>query len=295
MKEKDALDRPRLVLVTGLSGSGKSTAAKALEDAGYYCVHNLPWPLLKRFLSDPVAQVGGRRPIALVTDVRAAGFAESVPQLLLDVDRKNFRFVVLFLEASEESLVRRFSETRRSHPLGDGDRPLIEGIRREKELLSELRGQAGLVFDTTDWSVHDARREIYREFTDSPEEAPEMVVSLVSFGFKHGIPSTSDLLFDVRFLANPYFHPHLRELSGKDAPVREFLEAQDEFGELCERLTDLLLFLLPRFRRDNRSYVSLAIGCTGGRHRSVATAEYLNKVLSEKGWTVRLKHRDCER
>ncbi len=295
MSENDAPDRPRLVLVTGLSGSGKSTAAKALEDIGYYCVDNLPWPLLKRFLADPIAQVGQRRPIALVTDVRAAGFAESVPQLLNDVDRKNFRFVVLFLEASEESLVRRFSETRRSHPLGDGDRPLIEGIRREKKLLSELRGQAGLVFDSTGWSVHDARREIYREFTDSPEDAPEMVVSLVSFGCKHGTPSASDLLFDVRFLANPYFHPRLRQLSGKDAPVREFLEGQEEFVELCQRLLDLLLFLLPRFRRDNRSYVSIAIGCTGGRHRSVATAEHLSRKLTEAGWTVRLKHRDCDR
>ncbi len=286
---------PTLVLVTGLSGSGKSTAAKALEDLGYYCVDNLPLPLLKAFLADPVAQVGEAVNIALVTDVRAAGFADAFPGLLTEVDRRHFRFVTLFLEASEEALVRRFSETRRSQPLASGDRPLIDGIRREKELLVELRGQANLVFDTSDWSVHDVRREIYREFANEVDDASRMVVSAVSFGFKHGIPAGSDLLFDVRFLPNPYFIPGLRELSGMDEPIQKFLGQESDYVEMVNRLEDFLRFLIPKFQKENRSYLSVAIGCTGGRHRSVSVVEELTRRLSGGAWTFRSRHRDCGR
>lgn len=295
MNANENLERARLVLVTGVSGSGKSTAAKALEDVGYYCIDNLPLPLLRLFLADPVAQVGGQRKIAVVTDVRAHGFFEQMPEILAVVDRSRYDFVLLFLDASREALVRRFSETRRSHPLAAGDRPVIEGIRRERELLAAVRGSADLVFDTSDWSVHDVRGAIYREFGGEQSGAPQMVVSLVSFGFKHGIPSGSDLVFDVRFLANPHFLPALRELSGCDPPVLEFLEAEQDFPDLLARLEDLLLFLLPRYRLENRSYLTIAIGCTGGRHRSVAACERLSRRLEARGWTVRLHHRDLER
>lgn len=286
--------KARLLVISGLSGSGKSTAANALEDIGYYCVDNLPLPLLETFLADPLAQVGDHRTrLAVVTDVRAPGSAEVLPRLLEKVDRQRFELTVVFLEATEGALLRRYSETRRSHPIGGGERPVIDGIRREKELLAALRGRADLIFDTSDWSVHDVRREIYREFADGAEGS--LTVSLVSFGFKHGIPAGSDLVFDVRFLPNPYFIPNLREQSGQDRPVQEFLEEQEDFRELRRRLEDLLGFLLPRYQRENRSYLSLAIGCTGGRHRSVAICESLAKSLGRAEWRVRLRHRDLDR
>ncbi len=284
---------PRLLVISGLSGSGKSTAANALEDIGYYCVDNLPLPLLRAFLTDPLAHVGDRHLIAVVTDVRTPGSADVLPELLAEIDRQRFELTVIFLEASEDALLRRYSETRRSHPLGLGKRPVIDGIRREKELLAPLRGLADLILDSSDWSVHDVRREIHREFAEGREAA--LTVSLVSFGFKHGIPAGSDLVFDVRFLPNPYFIPGLRQLSGRDREVKDFMDAQQDFHELTERLEGLLAFLLPRYQRENRSYVTLAVGCTGGRHRSVALCERLSTRLTNEDWSVRLRHRDVER
>lgn len=288
-------ERPRLVLITGLSGSGKSTAAKSLEDIGFYCVDNLPLPLLRSFLRDPLALVGAYRRIAVVTDVRAPGFSDTMPQLVAEIDRQRFDFTLLFLDAADEALVRRFSETRRSHPLAGGNRPLIDGIRRERELLADIRGAADLVFDSSEWSVHDFRREIYREFADEGEGSAPMVVSLVSFGFKHGIPMGSDLIFDVRFLANPHFRPDLREKTGRDADVQAFLDSQDEYREFLAKLEDFAAFVLPRYRRENRSYLSMAVGCTGGRHRSVAVCEHLAARLRKGGWRIRVSHRDVDR
>lgn len=285
---------PKLVLITGLSGSGKSTAAKALEDIGYLCVDNLPLPLLRILLSDPAGHAPGRSHIAIVTDVRVPGFAETLPQLVAEIDRNQVELLLLFLEASEESLVRRYSETRRSHPLAGGG-SLIEGIRRERTLLAELRGVADLVFETSDWSVHDVRRAVWRELADEGQADAAMVVSLASFGFKHGIPYGSDLVFDVRFLPNPHFLPGLREQTGRDKPVQAFLEEQPDFRELLSRLESFLLFLLPRYRHENRSYLTIAVGCTGGHHRSVAVCEALATRLGTKGWNVRLNHRDLER
>ncbi len=286
--------RCRLVLITGLSGSGKSSAANSFEDLGYYVVDNLPLPLLEPLLADPSGLVEGRDRIAVVTDVRAPGFAERFPGLVSGIDRSAVDLTLLFLEASDEALVRRFSETRRPHPLACGG-ALIESIREERRLLAELRGQADLVFDTTEWSIHETRRQVYREFAGERGEEPPLTVSLVSFGFKHGIPYGTDLLFDVRFLPNPYFVPDLREKTGQEAAILDYLGGQPEFAELIGRLGDLLLYLLPLYRRENRSYVSIAIGCTGGRHRSVAVAELLSRSLIEAGWAIRLVHRDLGR
>jgi len=285
--------RVNLVLVTGLSGSGKSIVAKCFEDLGYYTVDNLPLPLLEIFIDNPQQLVRGHDRIAVVTDVRAPGFAEEMPRLLANIDRERVAVTLLFLEASDEILVRRFSETRRPHPLAS-DAPVIDGIRREKEMLAELRARADMVLDSSEWSIHEIRTHVYREFSGTRAE-PGMVVSLVSFGFKHGIPYGTDLLFDVRFLANPHFVPGLRAQTGQDAPVQEYLDQQPDFPDLLDRLNDLLLFLLPRYRRENRSYLSVAVGCTGGRHRSVAVCERLKARLEQKGWPARVIHRDINR
>jgi UPF0042 nucleotide-binding protein len=293
-KTPPASPKARLVIITGLSGSGKSIVAKCFEDLGYYTVDNLPLPLLRLFLETPLELVPGYDRIAVVTDVRAPGFAEEFPRLLAEVDRDRIEPTLLFLETSDEVLVRRFSETRRPHPLAP-DRPVIEGIRHERELMADLRGRADMVFDTSEWSVHEIRSQVYREFAGNLGEEPGMVVSLVSFGFKHGIPYGTDLLFDVRFLSNPHFVPGLRELTGQDAGVQEYLAEIPDYGELMERLTGLLLYLLPRYRQENRSYVSVAVGCTGGRHRSVAVCERLRSELVKEGWPARVIHRDIGR
>lgn len=285
--------RLRLVLITGLSGSGKSVVAKCFEDLGYYTVDNLPLPLLRELLERPGELVCGHQRFAVVADVRAPGFAEEFPRLVAELDAGGARPTLLFLEASDEALVRRFSETRRPHPLSP-DQPAIDGIRRERELLAGLRHRADLLFDTSHWSIHESRTQVYRAFSAAGEQ-PEMVVSLISFGFKHGIPLGTDLLFDVRFLANPHFVPGLAEQTGQDAPVMEYLQLQPDFEEVVGRLGDLLAFLLPRYRRENRSYLSVAVGCTGGRHRSVAVCEQLNRRLAAAGWPARVVHRDIAR
>jgi RNase adapter protein RapZ len=292
--EKAPPARARLVIITGLSGSGKSVVAKCFEDLSYYTVDNLPLPLLRTFLDNPLDLVRGHDRIAVVTDVRAPGFADEFPRLFAEIDRQRVEPTLLFLECSDEVLVRRFSETRRPHPLAP-DRPVIEGIQRERDLLAELRAKADMVFDTSQWSIHEIRSQVYREFATHPGEEPGMVVSLVSFGFKYGIPYGTDLLFDVRFLPNPHFVPGLREKTGQNAEVMTYLEQQPDFEELIQRLTDLLTYLLPRYRRENRSYLSVAIGCTGGRHRSVAICERLKGALDGQGWPARLIHRDIAR
>lgn len=282
----------QLVLITGLSGSGKSSVAKCFEDLGFYCVDNLPLPMLRALLEDPQKYVEEHQRIAVVTDVRAVGFAEEFPRLVREMVGSDIQPTLLFLEADEQTLVRRFSETRRTHPLA-GDRHLLEGIRQEKDLMAQVRGAADRVFDTSRWTIHDARNHVFQDFAST--SAPQgPVVSVVSFGFKHGIPAGTDLLFDVRFLPNPYFVPDLKPRSGKDAAVRQYLEDQPDYEELLEHLERFLQFALPRYRSENRSYVSVAIGCTGGRHRSVAVAEELARRLSDREWASRVLHRDIE-
>lgn len=277
------------VLITGLSGSGKSGAVKAFEDLGFYCVDNLPLPLLEDLLVDPTAVLGDSRlPLAVVTDTRTPGFIAGLPALL---DRLPLSPRVVFLEASDEVLVRRFSETRRRHPLAI-DQPLIDSIHQERELLAELRGRADLVFETSDWTIHDLRRQIQREFKLGETDDQTMTVSVMSFGFKHGLPYGADSVFDVRFLPNPHFQPDLRPKTGREPEIVEFLAQHDEYHEWLARLFDFVEFLLPRYRREARSHLTLAIGCTGGRHRSVAVAEALAGRLRESGWRVHLQHRD---
>jgi UPF0042 nucleotide-binding protein len=287
------MDRKQLVLITGLSGSGKSTVAKCFEDLGFYLIDNLPLPMLKELLQDPRKFVTGHGRIAVVTDVRAPGFAQEFPHLVSDFEDSDIQPTLLFLEADEQTIVRRFSETRRSHPLAGG-RHLLEGIRQERELMAQVRGVADRVYDTSRWNVHDARKQVFEDFAASVSAKPLPVVSIVSFGFKHGIPGGTDLLFDVRFLPNPYFDPELKPQSGKDAAVRQYLEKLADYGELLGHLETFLKFALPRYQAEHRAYVSVAIGCTGGRHRSVAVAEELARRLVDEGWASRVLHRDID-
>jgi UPF0042 nucleotide-binding protein len=276
------------VVITGLSGSGKSSAAKCFEDAGYYCVDNLPLELLERLLLERERLVPGTDRIAVVADVRSPGFVEKFPAVL---DRSRGA-ILLFFEALDDVLVRRFSETRRPHPLAL-DRTVAEGIREERALLSPLRARADLVIDTGEWSVHDLRQHIFREYANLVTSG--LVVSVTSFGFKYGIPKGADLLFDVRFLPNPYFVSGLREKTGNDPEVQEFLHAEPEFGEVQEKLEDFVRFLLPRYQQENRRYLTIAIGCTGGRHRSVALAEALARTLRTENQAIQINHRDIDR
>jgi UPF0042 nucleotide-binding protein len=286
--------RARLALITGLSGSGKTTVANGLEDLGYFVADNLPLDLLEQFLADPVRYAGGRDRIAVVADLRCAGFDVEGPRLWREIDRRHLAPTLVFLESSEGTLVRRFSESRRPHPLGC-DMPIAAAIARERELLADLRGLADLVLDTSEWSTHEMRSLVYREFGREAGHEPEMTVSLVSFGFKHGLPNGADLVFDVRFLSNPHYVPELRERTGLEAPVLDFLSEQADFGELLARLDEMVAFLLPRYRQENRAYLTLAVGCTGGRHRSVAVAEQLGERLRARGWKVGVRHRELER
>ncbi|HUP25365.1 MAG TPA: RNase adapter RapZ [Thermoanaerobaculia bacterium] len=297
MTTTDTRPRIRLALITGLSGSGKSSVAKCFEDLGYYCMDNLPLSLLRPLLRHPVDHLGAETDrVAVVTDVRAPGFAKELPLLLQELEDAAVDTTVLFLEASDESLVRRFSETRRRHPLTlDGDTSLHDAILEERRLLANLRGAADMVFDTSEWSIHEIRRQVWERFAEDTPHRPHLVVSLISFGFKHGIPYGTDLLFDVRFLENPHFVPDLRALTGIDARVVQYLESGTEFNELVDRLEQLMLFLLPRYRDEKRSYLSLAVGCTGGRHRSVAVCERLAHRLDSAGWPTRIDHRDLDK
>lgn len=294
MAENERTPKLRLVLITGLSGSGKTSVANAFEDLGYHTVDNLPLPLLEILLAAPAKIVPDQTSLAVVADVRTPGFHEVLPRLWEQLDRERIQPTLIFLEAPDESLVRRFSETRRPHPLAV-DRPVIDGIRQERQLLTDLRGLADRVFDTSEWNIHDVRQKINREFADHPAQGGGMFLSITSFGFKHGIPYGTDMLFDVRFLPNPHFVPGLREQTGRDEAVKVFLEEKAEFGELVERLSNLLLYLLPLYQAQDRSYLSVGIGCTGGRHRSVATAVQVGQRLADSGWPAQVLHRDVEK
>ncbi len=288
-------EKEGFVVVTGLSGSGKSLAHRCLEDMGWFCIDNLPTDLIPK-LSDMKALGGpGLNRLCLTVDVRESRFADQFPGQLTRLRARHERVQVLFLEANEQSLLRRFSETRRRHPLA-GDRPLGEGIAAERELLAAVRADADVVLDTSSWTGQDLRDELWKRFGDSDGAAADrLTVALVSFGYRHGLPPQADLVFDVRFIPNPYYVPHLRPLSGRDQPIKDFLAGRPEYAEFQEHLERLLDFLLPAYRREGKSYLTIAIGCTGGRHRSVAVSEALQAHLNEKGVAASLSHRDCDR
>ena len=283
---------PRLLVITGLSGSGKTHVSRALEDAGWFCVDNLPSALVPAF-ADLVRSSPELRRAALVVDVRERGFPEAFPAVYRRLKaRGGLAPALLFLEADERSLLRRFSETRRPHPLA-GAEPAIEGIRAERVALAPLRKVADVILDTSAFTVHQLR-DYVRERYDVRTEGRRMSVSVLSFGYKHGVPPEADLVFDARFLPNPNFVPRLRRLSGNDAPVVAYLKRQPETAAFLKRVMALVRYVLPRHEREGRSYLTVALGCTGGRHRSVMLANEVGASVRTRGFPVRVSHRDLK-
>ena len=283
----------RVVIITGVSGSGKSTALRALEDAGWYCVDNLPVVLLDRLVELSEQAGGGVPRLALVVDARDTRFLPEAPQAIASLRRRGARVDVLFLDASDESLVRRYSETRRRHPLAGEAGSVPEGIAAERRALQPLKDVAGEVADTTLLNVHELKQLIFTRFVEGG--AGRMGVTVVSFGFRNGLPAHADLVLDVRFLPNPYFVPELRPHAGTEPRVRDFVLGQPDAAAFLDRLADFGAFLLPRYRTEGKSHLTLAIGCTGGRHRSVAIAEELARRFRESGTPTRVWHRDIEK
>jgi UPF0042 nucleotide-binding protein len=281
-------------VVTGLSGAGKSQAIRALEDLGYFCVDNLPTQLIPMLAALARREGTGLQKVAIVADVREGSFLREFPRVWKQLqETPGLDPRLIFLEANHETLVRRFSETRRPHPLAL-DRPVVEGIRAERRKMKRIRALADQIVDTTNLTVHQLREQ-FLGMAGGRTGRQRLLVTIVSFGFKHGVPLDADLMFDVRFLPNPHFVERLRPLTGRDTKVVRFLEQQAITGEFIERLRDLLVFLVPLYLREGKTYLTIAIGCTGGRHRSVMVAETLAPALQAlKGVRVRVRHRDVE-
>lgn len=282
--------RQRIVLVTGPSGAGRSTAIRALEDLGFEVIDNLPLSLLPRLIEGPALP----RPLALGVDVRNRDFgtdalAEAIVRLS---GRADVALQVLYLDCDEDELVRRYSETRRRHPLAPNDPPLT-GIRRERALLGSLRRHADILIDTNGLSPHELRAEVESAF--APEGGPFLGVTLQSFSYKRGLPRGIDMVLDCRFLRNPHWEPRLRDLDGRDAAVAAHVAGDPRFAEFFERVEALVMLLLPAYRAEGKSHLSIGFGCTGGQHRSVAVAERLAKTLAAQGWQVSKRHRELER
>jgi UPF0042 nucleotide-binding protein len=284
---------PQVVILTGVSGSGKSTALRALEDAGFYCVDNLPIVFLEKLLELSGHTAGEVSRIALVVDAREGRFLGDAPRVIQEVRQKGNDVQVLFLDASDDSLVRRYSETRRRHPLAGDGGSVPDGIAAERRALADLKAIADEVIDTTTLNVHELKRLAARRFAAGG--GTRLGVTVVSFGFRFGIPTHADMVLDVRFLPNPYFIPELKPFPGTDPRVSGFVLGQPDAKAFLERLAELFGFLLPRYRSEGKSYLTIAIGCTGGKHRSVALAQALAERLEAGGQPVRLWHRDVEK
>ena len=282
-----------LIIISGMSGSGKSTAARVLEDAGFFVVDNLPLVLLKDFLHINEGKQGNHR-FAVVVDVRNRDYLKVFPEVLKDIRASGHRVDIFFFDASEEVLVRRFSETRRRHPLVSPT-GIPDAIEQERVLLQELQSMATRVFDSSGLTVHELRRKILHCLSGDKELYIPMSVHLQSFGYRYGIPVETDMVVDVRFLTNPYFVEELKPLSGLDSAVREFVAGQDAYRNFSERLLSLLEFLIPQYQKENKSYFTISIGCTGGRHRSVSIAEDINNRLAERNIITQVIHRDVYR
>ncbi|MBE7186955.1 RNase adapter RapZ [Jatrophihabitans endophyticus] len=288
------------VIITGLSGAGRSAAAKCFEDLGFFVVDNLPPALIGTLVDLGSRSQGAVTRLAVVMDVRSRGFSKDLRSVIRELADRRMRPRVVFLEAHDDVLVRRFEAVRREHPLQHADERaggrLVDGIAAERALLAGLRDEADLIIDTSDRSVHDLRRVVESAFTGPGANGrPELRATVLSFGYKYGLPVDADLVVDVRFLPNPYWIPELRELNGRDQPVSDYVLSQEGAGEFIERYTDLLRIIGAGYRRESKRYLTLAVGCTGGKHRSVAISQELARRLEAQGVETTVVHRDLGR
>lgn len=282
----------RLVMVTGMSGAGKTQVVRVMEDLGYFCVDNLPPMLIPKF-AELCAQSAGRvNKIALVVDIRGGEFFDALVQVLEEMERQGFMYEVLFLEASDETLIRRYKETRRRHPMAPLGR-VSEGIARERERLEHIRGRATHIIDTSDMATAQLKEKIIGLFAGE-RESERMAITVVSFGFKHGIPLDADMVFDVRFLPNPFYVESLRRKSGRVAEVCDYIGKWPITQQFLEKLSGLIDFLVPNYIKEGKGQLIIAIGCTGGLHRSVYVAEQVYEGLRCKGYKVNIEHRDIK-
>jgi UPF0042 nucleotide-binding protein len=285
----------QFIIITGLSGSGKGTFLRALEDRGFYCVDNLPLGLLNKFYDLILKSEGEYTKAAVVIDVREGGAnLQDFPAILAEIRKQpGVDTSVWFLEASDAVLIRRFSETRRPHPL-DPNQPVLDSIGRERDLLMPIRAMADHIMDTSQFTIHELRKHIVQMFEEQ-DTAGHLLVSVVSFGFKFGVPIDSDLVFDVRFLPNPHFVPDLKPLTGSDPAVVDYMNSYEATEEFVNRLFNFVDFLLPQYEKEGKSYVTISIGCTGGRHRSVMIANALSKHVQSLKYRAKVSHRDVEK
>lgn len=280
----------RFVIITGLSGAGKSEAVKCFEDLGYFCVDNLPPALIGKFAELCTHSDGKINRVALVIDIRGGGFFDDASAALENLEEMGFAYEILYLEAGDEVLVRRFKESRRRHPLSASG-SILEGIRAERERLGELRGKAARLLDTTELTARELRRHITEEYGLKPDK-DQLLITVVSFGFKRGIPVDADLVFDVRFLPNPHYVESLHDLDGGERSVVDYVMKWPTTTKFLTRLYDLVDYLLPQYRKEGRSNLLVAIGCTGGQHRSVVIANQLAGFIGGRGYRVLVDHRD---
>lgn len=281
----------RFVVVTGMSGAGKSTALKILEDTGFYCVDNLPVSLIEKFVELIATPNSEITKVALGLDVRTDQSFEDVTKILWQLKKGGYKYEILFMEAGEGTLIKRYKETRRLHPLSDGGR-VEDGVRREKQILESIRRQADYVIDTSNLLTRELKEELDRIFVRN-EEYNSLMVTVMSFGFKHGIPADADLVFDVRFLPNPFYIDELKTKTGNDREVQDYVMQFPEAGEFLDKLQDMLSFLLPNYIKEGKYQLVVAVGCTGGKHRSVTLANRLYRRMKDQGnYGIKLYHRD---
>ena len=290
MKDELESDKTPFVIITGLSGSGKGTVLNAFEDVGYFCVDNLPLDFVSKFAEFSQGVGTKTRPAAIVIDVREGRELLRFPKVFQKLKKSGLQVTLIYLEASDDALIRRYSETRRPHPL-TRDKPIGLALREERQRLRPIKKLADTVIDTTQFNVHELRRFIADKFQRKTSASP-LLISLISFGFKYGIPLESDLVFDVRFLPNPNFVRRLKSKTGQDEEVIGYIKSFSQSAELIRRLSDLLLFLIPNYIIEGKSYLTISVGCTGGKHRSVVIANELNELLSSRGLKTKVNHRD---
>lgn len=289
----DSKGPQRIVLITGMSGGGKGTAARALEDAGWFCIDNLPVPVIPKLL-EMLVHSQELENIALVVDARERRHIGETPQVITEARAGGHQVEVLFVDANDETLIRRFSETRRRHPLAEDGKTMPEGIAAERALLTSLRSMADEVVDTSGTNVHELKQIIQARFAKRGD-LPALDVTVTSFGYRYGLPPQADLVFDVRFLPNPYFVPELKASPGTDPAVSEWVLGHEVSQQFLAQMRQMLTFLLPRYRDEGKAYLTVALGCTGGRHRSVALAEALSAGLLDEDVRSSVRHRDVHR